>query len=88
MLQGMIDRLTEIGRFYGMEMNKEKTQIMRFSVKFFPLQIMIDRKQLENVEYFNYLDSMITDCTRCTFEIKSRSAMKKTAFNRKKNYFH
>jgi hypothetical protein len=40
----MIDRLTEIGRFYGMEMNTEKTQIMRFSVKFFPLQIMIDRK--------------------------------------------
>jgi len=28
-LQGMIDRLTEIGRCYGMEMNMEKTKVMR-----------------------------------------------------------
>ena len=30
-LQGMIDKLTEIGRCYGMEMNVEKTKIMRIS---------------------------------------------------------
>ena len=28
-LQGMIDKLTEIGRCYGMEMNVEKTKVMR-----------------------------------------------------------
>jgi hypothetical protein len=28
-LQGMIDRLIEIGRHYGMEMNVEKTKVMR-----------------------------------------------------------
>jgi hypothetical protein len=27
-LQGMIERLTEIGRCYGMEMNVEKTKVM------------------------------------------------------------
>jgi hypothetical protein len=28
-LQGMIDRLIEVGRRYGMEMNVEKTKVMR-----------------------------------------------------------
>jgi hypothetical protein len=28
-LQGMIDRLNEIGRCYGMTMNVEKTKVMR-----------------------------------------------------------
>jgi hypothetical protein len=31
--------------------------------------------QFENVEYFNYLGSMITSDARCTREIKSRIAM-------------
>jgi len=30
-LQDMIDKLTEIGRCYGMEMNVEKTKVMRIS---------------------------------------------------------
>jgi hypothetical protein len=47
---------------------------------------MIDKKQLENVEYFNYLGSMITNDARCTREIKSRIAVAKTAFNKKKTF--
>jgi hypothetical protein len=49
-LQGMFDRLTEIGRLYGMEMNVEKTKVMRISRQPYPIKIMIDEKQLENVE--------------------------------------
>ena len=30
-LQGMFDKLTELGRCYGMEMNVEKTKVMRIS---------------------------------------------------------
>jgi hypothetical protein len=30
-LQGMVDRLIEIGRQYGTEMNVEKTKVMRIS---------------------------------------------------------
>ena len=30
-LQSMTDKLTEIGRCYGMEMNVEKTKVMRIS---------------------------------------------------------
>ena len=52
-LQGMIDKLIEIGSCYGMEMNVEKTKVMRISRQPSPVTIMIDQKQLENVVYFN-----------------------------------
>ena len=68
-------------------MKVEETKVMRISRQPSPLQFMIDHKQLENVEYFNNLDSMITNDARYTREIKSRNAMAKTAFNRK-NTFH
>ena len=44
---------------------------------------MIDQ-QLENVECFKYLGSVLTNDGRCTWEIKSRITMAKTAFNKKK----
>ena len=44
-------------------------------------------KQLENVEYFKYLGSIITNDGRCTCEIKSRIAMARAAFNKKKTPF-
>jgi hypothetical protein len=64
-----------------------KTDVMRISRQPSPVQIMIDKKQLENVEYFNYLGS-ITNYTRCTREIKSRIVMAKGSFNRKKTPFN
>jgi len=48
----MIDKLIESGRCYGMEMNVEKTKVMRIPRQPFPVKIMIDQKQLENVESF------------------------------------
>jgi hypothetical protein len=47
----MVDRLSETGRRYGMEMNVEKTKVMRISRQPYPTKIMVDQKQLENVEY-------------------------------------
>jgi len=41
------------------------------------------QKQLENMEYFKYLSSIITNHARCTCEIKSSNAMSKAAFNKK-----
>jgi hypothetical protein len=61
----------------------EKAKVMRISRQPSPMKIMIDQKQLENVEYFNYLGSMITNDARCTGEIKSRIVMAKAAFNKK-----
>ena len=82
-LQGMIDKVFEIGRCYGMEMNVEKTKVMRISRQPFPVTIMIEQKQLEIVECFEYLGSMLTNDRRCTCEIKSRIAMAKAALSKK-----
>ena len=70
-----------------MEMYVEKTKLIRISRQPSPVTIMIDQKQLENVECFKYLGSMLTNDGRCTCEIKSRIAKAKAAFNKKKNLF-
>jgi hypothetical protein len=87
MLQGMIDKLIEIGRCYGMEMNVKKSKVMRISRQPSPITIMIDQKQLENVECFKYFCSILTNDGRCTCEIKSGIVMAKAAFNKKKTLF-
>ena len=48
---------------------------------------MIDRKQVENVKYFNYLGSLINSDVRCACEMKSRKAVTEVAFNKKKTLF-
>ena len=48
---------------------------------------MIDQKRLENVECFKYLGSLLTNDGRCTREIKSRIAIAKAAFSKKKTLF-
>jgi len=68
-LQDMIDKIIEIGRCYRMEMNVEKTKVMRISRQPFQVKIIIDQKQVENVESFKYLGSVITNDGRCTCEI-------------------
>ena len=45
------------------------------------------RKQLENVECFKYLGSILTKEGRYTCEIKSRIDMAKAVFNKKKTLF-
>ena len=59
----------------------------KFSRQPSPIQIMRDQTQSENMEYFNYLGSKILNDARCIWEIKSRTAMAKAAFNRKKTFF-
>ena len=83
----MIDKLTEIVRCYGMEMNVVKTKVMRISRQPFPVKIIIDQKQLENVDSFKYFGSMLTNDERCTCEIKSRISMVKAEFNKKRALF-
>jgi len=45
------------------------------------IQIVMDEKQLEIVEYFSYLGRRITSDARCTLDIKSRIVMAKAAFS-------
>jgi hypothetical protein len=46
---------------------------------------MVDQKLLENLEYFNYLSSLIKNDARCTRQLMYRTAMSNAAFNKKKN---
>jgi hypothetical protein len=69
MLQSMTDTLTEVWKCYGIEMNVEKTKLLRISRQPSPIKIILDQNQPENVEYFNYLDSITTNDARCTREI-------------------
>jgi hypothetical protein len=48
---------------------------------------MIDQKQLENVESFKYLGSILTNDGRRACEITCRIAMAKVAFNKKRTLF-
>ena len=57
--------------------------LLRISRQTFPVKIMVDKKQLENVESFKYFCSILTNDGRCTCEIKCRVAMAKVAFNKK-----
>jgi len=50
------------------------------------VQATIKQKQLENVDYFNYWGSLITNDAKCPREIKSGVTTAKAAFN-KKNLF-
>ena len=66
-VQGMMDKPTEIGRCYGMEMNVEETKVMKISRQPSPVTITIEQKQLENVECFKYLGSILTNDGICTY---------------------
>ena len=48
---------------------------------------MIDQIQLENVESFKHLGSILTNDGIYTCEIKCRVAMAKAAFNKKRTLF-
>jgi hypothetical protein len=70
-----------------MEMNEEKTKVMRISRQPTSMQIIIDQKQPKNVEYFNNFGCMVTNDARSTREIKFRIAKAKAAVNKKKTFF-
>jgi hypothetical protein len=52
----MIDKLLEIGRCYGMEINVEKIKVMRISRQPFPVKIIIDQS---NWRMWNLLNTWV-----------------------------
>ena len=51
------------------------------------MQIVVDQRQLDSVEYSNYFGSIVTNDARITREVKSRTVMAKAEFNEKKTLF-
>jgi len=64
-----------------MEVKVQKTKLLRISRKVTAVQIMTDGKQQENVEYFVYLGSMMTNDVRYTGQIKYRTVIATAAFD-------
>jgi hypothetical protein len=71
-LQDMINKLIEIWKMLWNGNECGKTKVMRISKQPSPVKIIIDQKQLENVESFIYLGSILTNDGRCTCEIECR----------------
>jgi hypothetical protein len=66
-----------------MEMNVRNLRIKSQPT---PVNIMVDQKQLDNVEYFIYLNSLITNYFIYAGEIQSTFSMAKAAFNKAKTF--
>jgi hypothetical protein len=65
-LQDIIDKLIEIGRCYGMEMNVDKNKSNENFKATIASKNYDKPKQLENVESFKYLGRILTNDGRCT----------------------
>jgi len=63
------------------------SKVVRISRQPFPVKIMIDQKQLENLESFKYLGSILANDGRCTCEIKCSIAIAKAVFIKKRTFF-
>jgi len=87
-LQNIMDALSRTGERYDMKINVKKTKVMRvrkkISVNDQPMHIVINGVVVEQVKQFRYLGSLITEEGTCVAEIKSRIAMAKDAFNKRR----
>ena len=59
-LQDMVNRLVDTGRKYDMEINIDKSQVMRASRSNESLRIKVDNRELKEVKHFKYLGSVLT----------------------------
>jgi len=68
----MVNRLVDTGRKYGMEINIDKSQVMRVSRNNESLQIKVHKRELKEVDHFQFLGSVVTRDGYCTREINMR----------------
>ena len=84
-LQMLMDKLSTTAATFNMKINVKKTKVMRISNnKDDAMNITINGQQVEQVTAFKYLGSIISSDGRCTEEIRTRIAMAKKAFMKRK----
>ena len=54
-MKDVINRLVDTGRKYGMEINNNKSQVMRSSRSNESLQIKVGNREIKEVDHFKYL---------------------------------
>jgi len=69
-LQELVDRLDQVSRKYSLLINVDKTKVMASDGT--ACRILIQNKQLEQVDTFPYLESLITEHGECTTEFRTR----------------
>jgi len=69
-LQELVDRLDRVSRKYSLLINVDKTMVMTSDV--IACRILIQNEQLEQVDMFSYLGSLITGDGECTTEFHTR----------------
>ena len=84
-LHNMLNRLVDTERKYGMEINIDKSLVMRVSRSNELMQIKVNNRELKEIDHFKYLGGVLTRGDYCTKEIKMRITISKEAFNRKKS---
>ena len=65
-LQELVDRLDRVSRKYSLLINVDKTKVMASNG--IACRILIQNEQLEQVDTFPYLESLITEYGECTTE--------------------
>ena len=84
-LQKVMDRLNDTARKYMMKINIKKTKVMKISKKGGgKIDIYVNGERIEQVTKFKYLGAWLTEDGKCDVEIRSRLAMAKDAFNKRK----
>jgi hypothetical protein len=69
-LQGIIERLSETGRYYGMEISVKKTKVMTISRQSSPLQIVITKRHSTVAQL-----ARITDFISHGYNLKNHTGM-------------
>src|ERR1043165_1278327 len=82
-LQGLIDRLDEVSQKFGLMINIDKTKVMGMDRA--DCHIRVQGEQLEQVDAFVYLGSLITEDADCTKEIRARLGKRKVTMASLKN---
>lgn len=83
----MIEMLKDFNKTceeFGMRINKKKTKCMVISTRKVGTTIRLGQEVIEQVSSFKYLGSIITEDMRCHKEVKTRIAIAKEAFNKKR----
>ena len=83
-LQLIVDKVNQVGRLYGMEMNVKKTKTMVISKNSDKqtIKIKIDGKVLEQVDKYVYLGQLINNDANCDTEIRRRLEIARGAFSK------
>ena len=68
-LQDVVNRLVDTEKKYGMEINIDKSQVMRVSRSNESLQMKVNNRELKEVNHLKYFESVLTRDDYCTREI-------------------